>query len=343
MNQTDQEKSKVSIALCTYNGENYLQAQWQSLLEQQRLPDEVVICDDGSSDQTVDLLHRLSANAPFEVRIITNRSQLGFNKNFEKALSLCTGDLIFICDQDDFWLPEKVQTMVTFMNQRPAIQLAFNNAWVADENLNPMDLLFWDQVRFDTTTQRRWKAGEALDVLLDGNRMMGCASVIRRQFLPRLLPIPVHIPGYIYDGWLAMVAAAYGVIDFVDKPMQLYRIHVRQQVGVSQENTGGKPVSLWHRFSRDRTIKLEPLQEKHLALQFIFQSLAERVPANAPGMPQIQRRLAHYQMRSSLPANRLKRISPVMQNVWQGNYHRYTDASANWYAPYLAALGDLLE
>ncbi|GAA4404317.1 hypothetical protein GCM10023187_21440 [Nibrella viscosa] len=344
MNQPENKRPTVSIALCTYNGESYLQAQWQSLLEQQQLPDEVIVCDDVSSDQTVDLLHKLSANAPFRVHIVTNPTQLGYNKNFEKALSLCSGDLIFICDQDDFWLPEKMATMLRFMEQRPAVQVAFNNAELADEHLKPINQLFWEQVRFDPLTQDRWRAGEALDILLDGNRMMGCASVIRRQFLPKLLPIPVDLPGYIYDGWLALVAAAYNAIDFVDKPMQLYRIHVRQQVGVKgADDSAGKPISLWDRLSRERTIKLEPLQEKHQQLQSIYNFLTERVPANAPGMPQICRRLSHYQMRSSLPDNRIKRFFPVIRNVWQGNYHRYADAAANWYAPYLAALGDMLE
>lgn len=332
----------LSIALCTYNGATYLPTQWQSLLEQDRLPDEVVICDDRSTDTTVALLHELAAAAPFRVRIEQNAQQLGYNKNFERALSLCTGDLILLCDQDDFWMPAKISTMADHMARHPATQIAFCNAWMADEHLNRQERLFWQQVRFDETTQARWRAGEALDVLLDGNRMMGAASIIRRSFLPTLLPIPAQVPGYIYDGWLALVAAAHGAIDFVDVPLQLYRTHPQQQVGV-RETPPPPAIRLQDRFRRERDLKLKPLRDKYEQLGTLYKLLESRGPADTGALEQIRRRLQHYAMRSSLPDNRLRRLWPVLDGIRRGNYHRYADASANGYAPYVAALGDLFE
>ena len=332
----------VSIALCTYNGAEYLQTQWQSLLSQQRMPDEVVISDDCSDDNTPDLLKQLAADAPFTVRILKNTKRLGYNKNFERAISACTGDLIFICDQDDFWLPEKISLMTLYMTQHPAIQVLFCDAWVTDEQLETRKKRFWEVVTFDRKNQVRWKEGEAMDVLLGGNRMMGCATVIRRVGLATLLPIPTKIPGYIYDGWIALVAASQNAIAYIDKPLQLYRTHVQQQVGVRQHAPQNR-VRLRDRFTRHRKRKLAPLQKKHVQLTVISQLLTERVPADAPGLTHLYRRLAHFTLRSHLPHNRLHRIGPVFANLFQGNYRRYAELGANWYAPFLAVLGDIFE
>ncbi|GAB3888506.1 glycosyltransferase family 2 protein [Spirosoma agri] len=332
----------VSVALCTYNGEAYLPAQWQSLLDQQQLPDELVVCDDRSTDGTVSLLERLAAEAPFPVRILVNETQLGSNKNFERVLSECTGDLIFICDQDDYWFPNKISTMVEYMGNHPDDQLAFCDSWVTDEHLQGRQNRFWTWIRFDEEAQRRWREGEMMEIMLDGNRVMGCATAIRRSFLSKVLPFPDDVPGYIYDGWIGLVAAAYNTIQFIDQPLQLYRTHIKQQVGVRQEEPGER-VRVRDRFIRNRTIKLAPLREKQAKLAAISQLLAERVSPDTPGLQQLHRRLSHYTMRSCLPHDRLRRLKPVLDSLRQGNYNRYADAAANWYAPYLAAFGDVLE
>lgn len=334
--------STVSIALCTFNGAAYLPTQWESLLKQTRLPDEVVVCDDSSTDSTLTLLQQYAAEAPFDVKIIENPVRLGFNKNFEQALSLCSKDLIYICDQDDYWCPEKIQVMTDFMTANTSVQVAFNNAFVADEELNNLNELFWLRVRFDQQAQERWNKGEAMEVLLDGSRMMGCATVIRRDFVPKLLPIPTNIPGYIYDGCISLVAAAYDTVRFVDNPLQLYRTHESQQVGVKAAPIPPR-IRLRDRFTRGREPKLAPLRFKQQQLEQIQLFLQERVPEQTPAMQQVNRKLAHYTMRSTLPDNRLMRIWPVLRDLQRGNYHRYADAATDWYSPYLAAMGDLLE
>ncbi|QMW05973.1 glycosyltransferase [Spirosoma foliorum] len=339
---TTSAQPTISIALCTYNGMAYLPTQWESLLNQQLLPNEVVISDDRSTDGTGSLLEQFAAEAPFSVRILGNQTRLGYNKNFERALAACTCDLIFICDQDDFWLPEKIRTMTQYMIDHPDVQVTFCDAWVTDENLEGRQNRFWEAVLFDKETQERWKAGETMDVLLDGNRMMGCASVIRRTFLPTVLPIPGKIPGYIYDGWIALVAATQNVINFIDQPLQLYRTHVQQQVGVRPQEVGAR-IRLRDRLTRHRNRKLAPLLTKQVQLSTINDLLTKRVPANSPGLPQLRQRLAHFSLRSNLAPNRLKRIVPVLTNLVKGNYRRYADPAANWYAPLLAVLGDILE
>ncbi|OIN61269.1 glycosyl transferase family 2 [Arsenicibacter rosenii] len=312
------------------------------MLKQTLLPNEVVICDDGSTDGTIDLLYQYKATAPFEVHIFRNPVQLGFNKNFEQVLGRCTRDLVFICDQDDYWMPEKLEVMAAFMAENPDAQIAFNNAFVADDELNNLHELFWLRVRFDEEAQQQWKNGEAMEVLLDGPRMMGCATVIRHGFIPKLIPIPTDIPKYIYDGCISLVGAAYDAIRFVDKPLQLYRTHNSQQIGVRAAPVPPR-TRLRDRFTRPRAEKLEPLVFKRMQMEKIRQFLAGRVPENSPAMQQLTRKLAHYTMRSTLSTNRLQRIYPVLRDLQRGLYHRYADAATDWYSPYLAAIGDLLE
>src|SRR3712207_5989304 len=99
----------LSVALCTYDGARYLPEQLESLARQRRLPDELVVCDDGSADDTVDVVRRFADRAPFAVRLSLNPQNLGFVKNFEQAIRLCRGDLIALADQDDVWHPQKLE------------------------------------------------------------------------------------------------------------------------------------------------------------------------------------------------------------------------------------------
>ncbi|MGA0558492.1 glycosyltransferase family 2 protein [Larkinella sp. VNQ87] len=338
---SDLTQPTVSVALCTYNGAAYLDTQLQSLLTQTRLPDELVVCDDDSTDQTSEILKRFAAQAPFPTRLIKNENRLGYNKNFEKALSLCTGDFLFICDQDDAWLPEKLETLTMYLLQHPDTDLVFTNARIADANLADTGRLFWDTVRFTEPIRERWRRGEAIEVLLDGNRVMGCTSAMRRRFLADLLPIPT-LPNYIYDGWMALVAAAKGTVDFYEKPLIRYRTHEKQQVG-TRPPEAGKAVRLKDRFSRPHSEKLEPLVQKYQQLNQLYHLLRERVPVPTPGIRQFDRRLTHYKRRSTMPGSRFARLGPVLKELVTGNYHRYADQDANGYAPYLAAVGDLLE
>ena len=117
----------VSIALCTYNGERFLDAQLTSLAEQSHRPDEVVICDDDSSDGTLGIIQAFADTAPFKVRVFRNSQNLGYVKNFEKAVSLCQGDVIFMCDQDDVWHPEKIEICLGVLDAEQTVGLVLHD------------------------------------------------------------------------------------------------------------------------------------------------------------------------------------------------------------------------
>ncbi|MEZ0483590.1 glycosyltransferase family 2 protein [Fibrella aquatica] len=343
MDTPSDQRPSLSVALCTYNGASYLRDQWNSLLAQEWIPNELIVSDDGSTDGTLALVRELAQTAPFPVTILANEKPLGYNGNFSQAIAACTGELIFLCDQDDVWFPHKTRTLATYLINTPQHDVVFGNATVADQHLTPTDRQFWDVVRFSTSDQQGWQEGGAMHVLLNGNRVMGCAMAFRQSFRQRALPVPGNVPGgYVYDGWLALVAAATNQIGFVAEPLQLYRTHPKQQIGVKPPENG-PPVRFLDRFNRDRMLKLAPFRQKQDNWQTLLSMLIERVGPKAQGLAQLQHRLNHTAMRATLPNNRVGRLLPVCRALLAGHYHRYADADANRLAPFIAAAGDLLE
>ena len=141
---------KVSVAMCTYNGERYVEEQLMSFAAQTRLPDEIVICDDGSADDTIKIASEISEHLPFPVRIYENSENLGVTKNFEKALQLCVGDIIFFSDQDDILMPEKIETIIEEFRNEPDIGYVFSDARIVDEALHPLGYTMWETVSFNS-------------------------------------------------------------------------------------------------------------------------------------------------------------------------------------------------
>src|ERR671927_271278 len=104
-------RAKFSVAMCTYNGARFVREQLASIAAQTRPPDELVVCDDCSTDATLECIREFARTAPFPVRVVENEKNAGSTKNFERAVELCEGDFIALADQDDVWLPEKLQRL----------------------------------------------------------------------------------------------------------------------------------------------------------------------------------------------------------------------------------------
>lgn len=199
----------VSVALATYNGRRFLPEQLASLVAQHRRPDELVVCDDRSTDGTLELLEDFARTAPFPVRIHRNEKNLGVLRNFEKALSLCEGDIVFLSDQDDVWLPEKIGEVVGIFEATPAALAVINDKLIADENLVPTGATMLGNIRGFGSP--------------DGNFVAGCCSAFRREWLSIALPIPKG--AIAHDTWLVGLAHRLGVASIHEKPLQYYRRH----------------------------------------------------------------------------------------------------------------------
>jgi glycosyltransferase involved in cell wall biosynthesis len=334
----------VSVAMCTFNGERFLREQLDSIAAQTLLPNELVICDDRSNDQTAAIVADFAQSAPFRVHFHRNDEQLGTVRNFERAIRLCTGTYVMLADQDDYWLPEKIAVLVTHLNEHPLLDVVFSDARLVDEKLEYLNRTIWEEVRFDPNTQRQWRQGQELDVLIQGNRVTGCTMGFRRSFAVELMPFPLDLVerDFIHDTWLALVAALTHRIDFVAQALVWYRQHSSQQIGASQKNA--PPPTTWRdRLSRPHEQKLSPFAHRKAYYEGLLRMATRVLPETLPELEKLRRAVRHYQHRATLPTARLKRLWPVTQALWGGHYHHFTDADARWYAPWLAVLGDVLE
>jgi glycosyltransferase involved in cell wall biosynthesis len=219
---------RISIAMCTFDGASFLVAQLESFLCQTRLPDELVVCDDGSTDATVQLLEVFRNRAAFPVRIVRNANNLGSTKNFEQAIALCQYDLIFLADQDDVWFPEKIEEMVKVFEQDAKVGLVFCDASIVGVDLKPMGSSVWKAVEFGLDQQRLFNQAQAFEILIRGNVIMGAACAFRNQLCNEVLPIASP---WIHDAWIGLIASMTVPIRGIAKPLMFYRQHENQQIG----------------------------------------------------------------------------------------------------------------
>ena len=288
----------LSIALGTYNGAVYLKEQLESIAAQTRIPDELVISDDQSTDDTLGLIEEFAATAGFPVRLSVNESNLGTAKNFEKAISLCRGDVILLSDQDDVWHNDKLESVERIFEAKPRLSLVFSNAELVDETLRLLDETLFDLVNFDGRKQRLVKRGRALDVQLRENLVCGCTMAFRAALKELVLPIFGDGP-LIHDGWIVLLIAAVGEIDFIKRPLVKYRQHSGQQCRVSK-------TSSWHETMTSSKIDRACCVRQANQLDEAFERLA------AFGLGQVNERLlremiVHLHERAGLPVPKFQR------------------------------------
>ena len=200
---------KISIAMATYNGAQYIQDQLQSFVDQTRLPDELIITDDCSTDRTEAIVREFAKTAPFAVAFYRNEKNLGYGGNFNAALLKTTGDLVFLSDQDDVWFPEKIEHMVGVAVRNPKALVVMNDAVLTDSDLNEVGLTKVGQIR---------SAGFPMRFFV-----MGCCCGIRRELLDFCMPIPEGFKGH--DNWIVDLADALGAKIIDDRVLQYYRRH----------------------------------------------------------------------------------------------------------------------
>lgn len=206
----------ISIALCTYNGEKFLAQQIESLLAQDYPNFEIIICDDRSSDRTLEIAERFKSPKVF---IHSNTENVGFNKNFERAFKLCRGDFIAPCDQDDIWLPGKLTVLVESIGSN---MLAYCNSEFIDAESASLGMRLSDlKVMYSGKDPRPF--------ILE-NCVAGHASLFRRELLNHVMPIP---DVRFFDWWIAYAAAAYGGVIHIDRCLVKYRQHLTSQTDVA--------------------------------------------------------------------------------------------------------------
>ena len=224
----------LSVALCTHNGESFLEQQLNSILEQSVQVNEIVVCDDGSSDNTLGILKSYEKRFPNLIKLFANDIALGTVKNFEKAILLTTGDLIFLADQDDIWHKNKVETMCRFFKENNTCKLLFSDGLLIDNNGASLNATLWEKWGFDTNIRQSWSNNENAfkDLVINHNKITGATVCFHSSLKTNIIPIAIPY-GYWHDVWLGLHAAAQQGLMFIEQPLISYRIHDKQQIGIS--------------------------------------------------------------------------------------------------------------
>jgi len=205
------QKPLVSVAMITYNGAEFLEEQIESIYAQTYENIEVIVCDDRSTDATVEILQKYHLSHGLQYQV--NEKNLGISKNFAKAFSLCKGEFIAPSDQDDIWKSEKIQTLVDEIKDSALI---YSITTAIDEKGHAVD--------FTMPKDAYIQGHNNLAFLFDN-----CVSGHTTMFIKELLPYMKEIPEVMYpDWWSAFVASTYGKISFYNKPLVLYRRHSAQ-------------------------------------------------------------------------------------------------------------------
>lgn len=304
---------KISVAMTTYNGGRFIAEQLDSIFSQSRLPDEIIVCDDRSSDQTLQLLRDYAERSPCDMTVIVNDEQRGAIKNFEKAIDLCSGDLIALCDQDDVWRPQKLAVMESSFAADPDLGVVLTNADLIDENGAALRGDLWSRCRFNKSRQRALSGSRRYDLLLGLPFATGATMAFRSRFKPLLLPIPAEAPTFFHDRWIAVLIAAVGRIAIIPEKLIAYRLHRQQQLGV-----GNLPLAL-------RVFVPHRCRSDAIALAAFNERLENELASEAD--PDFRRSLTerqrHIAARSQFSRNPVRRLKQVMSEFRSGRYIRY--------------------
>jgi glycosyltransferase involved in cell wall biosynthesis len=230
---------KISVALIVYNGAKYMRTQLDSILAQTLKVDEIIVCDDASSDNSKEILEEYKNKHPNLFFIHYNNQNIGPTKNIEKAIQACTGELILLADQDDYWEPNKVETIVKWFKENPTMNGVFTNGTLInskDELDNKYSL--WDVMSFPyKTIKSKTKLNSNLKLYI--NTVENCitgATLAFRNNLPFLKqPFPV-IKNLVHDRWLAINLAETNSLGILEDKLIRYRIHSAQAIGGMTEN-----------------------------------------------------------------------------------------------------------
>jgi glycosyltransferase involved in cell wall biosynthesis len=247
---------RTSIALATYQGARYLSQQLESFLNQVRPPDEMCVSDDGSTDETLDVVRAFASTAPFPVKLVVNPIRGGVNKNFENAVMHCTGDVILFSDQDDVWLPSHIERLVLPMERDPRIMAVASDSQYVDETLQISGGTQAQSDRFSNSlcaaTMRLPR--NQIELVLRQNLHSGHGMAFRRSLLPLLVPFTAT---FMFDEWVLVLAATAGFITYVPEALTLHRQHRDQTMGARN-----KDLQLWATQSKNVSQEQERVQEE---------------------------------------------------------------------------------
>lgn len=212
----------ISVCMATYNGGKFIREQLESILSQLPTDAEIVIADDGSTDDTLQVVESLKES---RIRVLPAEKHLGVIYNYERALQASKGEIIFLADQDDIWLSGKVEKVLAALNEA---DLVTHDAWM----LRPSESSWTRSGKLSVI--RAYKSGVVTNWWK--NTFTGCCIALRRNVLGKALPFPKNLP--MHDQWLGLVAEKYFKVKSIDEPLVEYRQHSTNATHIGNSPAG---------------------------------------------------------------------------------------------------------
>lgn len=199
----------ISVCIATYNGEKYIEEQIASILPQLKENDEIIISDDYSTDKTIQVLTKINSK---KIKIFKNQGEKGYTSNFENAIKQAKGNYIFLCDQDDVWLPNKIEVCMQYLLK---YDMVISDAIVVDHNMKTIEPSFF--------AIRNTKHGFINNLIKFS--YLGCCLSFRKELLKKILPFPPNHTLCTHDNWISIVALAFYKVKVLNIPLIKYRRH----------------------------------------------------------------------------------------------------------------------
>ena len=308
----------ISVAMCTYNGARFLPEQLESIAAQTRLPDELIVCDDRSTDESVEIVRNFARQAQFPVQLEINQANLGSTRNFEKSIELCQGEIIALADQDDVWCPQKLSCIASGLERDDRIGAVFSDAALIDEDSRPLAGTLWSSFLFSSSEQKKFEGGQGLEVLLKHATVTGATMAFRSKFRGLALPIP---PKQVHDHWIVLLIASVSQLVPLRTPLVRYRRHQAQQIGPGSD-------SLWQMIRLARSAGRDEYFGEVERFSEICERLCDRSEtfhAHANALRLIRQKIRHRETRGRLPSSKLLRLPLLIREIATYRYWRYSN------------------
>lgn len=306
----------ISVVLCTYNGEEFIEEQLRSILNQTLMPQEIIVSDDGSTDSTLSRVEGIAHASPKDIRwdIRTRAAPLGAAENFGSALPLATGDFIALSDQDDVWAADKLEVMSQRLSENPSLLLIHSDARLIDAEGAPGASLM-STLRITRGERNNLARGFAIKALLRRNLVTGATVVLRKELLDDALPLP---QSWVHDEWLGLIAALRGGLAFNARALIDYRQHGNNQIGANKTDVAMAQ-------SRLKETRQSFFAKKAMRNEALSNLVDTPPPWLTPeGLTLLAGKTQHDAWRRTLPALRIRRIIPVLLRGLAGNYAKYS-------------------
>lgn len=230
---------RVSVAMATYNGEKFIEEQLLSICRQTRKPDEIVVSDDGSKDRTLEIVDRVSKSEDAEgikFVVLTDNPRHGVCGNFEWAIKHTTGDLIFLSDQDDVWVPEKVTEICAVFDKYPDAECVCHNATLIGKNGELIkgvfnEVLCEGRLNIPGKDYVKIDRDSYLERAVSWAGIHGMSMCLSKKLVQDIIPFPKTKIGH--DNWITICAIINDAMFFLNKPLALYRLHGSNTCGNS--------------------------------------------------------------------------------------------------------------